>query len=62
MTKGLYDSTLCYLTEDAASLVQALVAAGWDQDLAIATLERVCGEGIYELPEDESDSDPWEAG
>jgi hypothetical protein len=47
---GIFDKTLCYLSQDAKNAVNELVGMGLDRDLAVSILEGFYGESIYELP------------
>lgn len=45
------EKILCYLTDDANRVVQMLKEAGFDEDLALAFLERLWPEqAIYDIP------------
>jgi hypothetical protein len=47
---GLNDKILCYLTPEANAALKEMVAAGFDQDLALSILEQLWPEeSIFEL-------------
>ncbi len=43
------DKLLWALNEDSRQMLEVLVRAGWDRDLALAFMETLWGDGIYEL-------------
>jgi hypothetical protein len=53
---NLYDKVVPYLSPQAQEAYDQMVALGFDSDLSLAVLERICAPAsIYELEDDESE-------